>query len=94
MIGGRRSEENEKKHLLILQGWVGIGERSKDTYVDMLQHETNVLRKEYSANTVLVVRLLWRGQEGVQWIGTSWRSLMRDLRVRDSGTEGEEVGWG
>ena len=47
---------------------------------------------EYSANTVFLVRRFGGGQEGEQWIGMSWRSRMRDFRVRDSGTEGEEVG--
>ena len=55
--------------------------RSKDTYVHMLQHETNVLRKEYSVNTVSLVRLLWRRSRGC---AMDWD----ELAVTDEGLEG------
>ena len=48
----------------------------------MLQHETNVLRKEYSANTVIVVRLLWGRSRGC---AMDWD----ELAVTDRGLEGE-----
>ena len=47
-----------------------------------MRQTTNVLRKEYSANTVLVVRLLWRRSRGC---AMDWD----ELAVTDEGLEGE-----
>ena len=48
----------------------------------MLQHETSVLRKEYSAKTMLVVRLLSGRSIGC---AMDWD----ELTVTDEGLEGE-----
>ena len=48
----------------------------------MLQYETNFVRKEFSANTVLVVRLLWGRSRGC---AMDWD----ELAVTDEGLEGE-----
>ena len=47
----------------------------------MLQYETNFVRKEFSANTVLVVRLLWGRSRGCEM---DWD----ELAVTDEGLEG------
>ena len=54
-----------------------------------MRQTTNVLRKEYSANTVLVVRLLWGRSRGC---AMDWD----ELAVTDEGLEGEgfrDRGW-